>query len=381
MYGNTAASLHFCEIHKPPEIIYLENLKGLTPLLLAKTYPNMKIHLFSAKKNYFAHPNIKIYNRLPEEADFQKLKGLPLINTLCYAPQLPSSYAYKTYPFLGVAESNRYIEFFKPTNSISLYHMPPTETYLKIMQGIFWVCPFYIISNSNYIFLYQSEFSSVHQIINTESINERVYFYKYFIKNRSWDGVDHDTFLCRPYWKPDIEKLLGPLPKSNNPHIILEAAESDIKQYAANNIIENTYVALLWPIYFKPLYTGSFFGDILVYVFPKFVLKHKNQYLFVNDALTDALKKFCPFIIQKGFNYKKIDHPTIFADSLAAAEKKYKILNLMDTSLISACAQLAKQILKNPPSIKVNTDLAAAVFQQAFPAAKVGIYGVIDYSL
>jgi hypothetical protein len=139
-------------------------------------------------------------------------------------------------------------------------------------------------------------------------------------------------------------------------------------------------VGELFPIYFKPYYTGSFARDILLYVFPEYA--KNGLYLYVHDDLTDYLKRFCPFVVEKDFDYSKNDCPTIFVRSYAEAKKKYKMIpyDLLDPFLVNACADLAKKILKNPDIIKINSPLAKAAFKKAFPEAFISESSGIDYS-
>jgi hypothetical protein len=375
LYGNAFAAMHFYNLHKPAQIIYIENLRGLVPRLLAE---HCVVHLFSQKEIVFEHKNIINYGRLPVDTDYAKLEGLALINTMCYDTLNYSSYNRKFYPYYSIAELLTYIENFKPSHSISLCNFPEPESYIKITGGQLWICPYYPVSYNNYAFLYQSELNLQKTIVNSAEINNRIFFYKYYIKYSY--APDFDTLLCRPLFTPIIKKLLGPLPDKTLQYNFIGG--DDIQHYAYDGRIEKTYIGKLWNICDKPIYTGNFLADILIGAYRQY--SSADKYLWVHDDDTDLLKIYGNFIVDSRFVFRKIDRTIIFADSYDAASKKYDMVpeDLLDPALISICVSAARNILKNPSSILVRGKLAKCVFAAAFPKANVSEnIGIIDYTL
>lgn len=376
LYGNTYVAFHFMQIHRPKEVIFIETFKGLIPYMIAKEF-DCHVHVFTKKKVYFTHPKMTVYNRLPDDNDFFKLKNMHLINTLIYAPKIPTTYGRESYPYYASSEAIRYIDRFMPVASVSHFPVTVNDFYSKTIRGEFWIAPFYLTVKTNAFFLHQTGINTKYMVINNAEINARIYTYRMYLKFRDYGGYDYDTKLCREVLdkvrdKKMIIDMLGPLPNKNNPHIKF-ITDDLVKQYTGDNNIENTYVGDLYENYFTPMFTGNFMDDVLLMAFVNFA-QNTNKYLYVNDSLTDILKNFCKnVVIENSFNYRKIDHKFEFADNRVEANKKYDLMDadLLESPLIDICVDYIKRILYKPKTLGTDSKLIAAVVKKAFPKCKI----------
>lgn len=250
-YGHFYAAAKFMYSNDFKEIIYLESWHGIVPYLIAKIF-NCKVHLFSPKSIFDLAkiPEIIYYNRLPNDDDMAKLKGVPLISFLIFMGDTMYFDEVARAAEMQAAWMANLLKNLMPSKSLVLYmggYVNQKNLTFTIPEGVISPITFYhqprngfFLVTSNGIKLKPTDVWKLSLCINVFNLCKR-----HTAKN-NYDLLDAKTTL-RKIGRPDIIfKILGPLPKEWDEQTRLTVKRNKdhyIKRFDPKNVEYSFYTA------------------------------------------------------------------------------------------------------------------------------------------